>query len=61
MGKITIYLPNIDDILCRYTEDDETVENVTVVENLPTAKEVLRNHLILLMTQLNDKKLKDIT
>ncbi len=61
MGRLTLFLPELRDTILRYDEADEEVEGVVVVDDLPTAKQILRNRFTILLAEVNKLKLKDIT
>ncbi len=61
MGRLTLFLPELRDTILRYDEADEEVEGVVVVDDLPTAKQILRNRFTLLLAEIDKLKLKDIT
>ena len=62
MSKLTLYLPRLSDIMIRYEDGDESIHHpdVLVVEDLPTAKLMVKNRLKLLEVELTKLKLKDI-
>lgn len=61
MGRLTLFLPELRDTILRYDEADEEVEGVVVVDDLPTAKQILRNRFTILLAEVDKLKLKDIT
>lgn len=62
MSKISIDLKllELDNFVFRYEEMDEEIIGFVVCDSLPETKQLLRNRLTLLLTQVDKLKLKDI-
>ncbi len=62
MSKISIDLKllDLDSLVYKYEEMDEEIIGFVVCDSLPETKQLLRNRLTLLLTQVDKLKLKDI-